>query len=545
MRFKRLLALLLAAALALAVLVGCGSGQQSAARVLLNLLDGKYPNISIEIDPDLEADLRQAVNEGETDAEIRAALEEILGPGISFRLLGDGQKGDTAWNLILYPGNDPDAAGRSAFAEWNKVFAFLPKDGQYGTKIAMIETENGYALLVQATVDRAGSRDDDDDEPEGPGYIKNDDNSYTVTSSNGLQNLFTREWAEASKATITLLAGNYNISSTFGSEDDPFLGTLTGQKGSTTITLQAGSNGLFVQIGKSGSTVGTVENITFNVQTDITNTSTISVPSQGMTATYFYAGTVAGYNCGEITGCTVTGGTIISANKDDNASTSWNYAGGIAGYNGTGGTITDCTVTGCTITGANFAGGLVGVNNGIINDSCEVKNTGVSADADARADARAGGLVGWNAGDNAKVTGTYSGTGTITATATGANSNAHAGGLVGYNSSTVTGRYSGSSTITATAEGTTNSYAYAGGLVGYNLNGIVTADWTPPNSSALGTIKAAADSNTASVPNGDENNPNTDKAPEDATGTDIRASAGTKWGSDSSGQPAAYTTTSP
>ena len=75
MRFKRLLALLLAAALALAVLVGCGSGQQSAAQALLKLLDGKYPNISIEIDPDLEADLRQAVHEGETDAEMRALLE--------------------------------------------------------------------------------------------------------------------------------------------------------------------------------------------------------------------------------------------------------------------------------------------------------------------------------------------------------------------------------------------------------------------------------------------------------------------------------------
>ena len=85
MRFKRLLALLLAAALALAVLVGCGSGQQSAAQALLNLLDGKYPNISIEIDPDLEAALRKAVSQAETEEEIRAALEEILGPGISFR----------------------------------------------------------------------------------------------------------------------------------------------------------------------------------------------------------------------------------------------------------------------------------------------------------------------------------------------------------------------------------------------------------------------------------------------------------------------------
>ena len=43
MRFKRLLALLLAAALALAVLVGCGSGQQSVASALLKLAGRQIP----------------------------------------------------------------------------------------------------------------------------------------------------------------------------------------------------------------------------------------------------------------------------------------------------------------------------------------------------------------------------------------------------------------------------------------------------------------------------------------------------------------------
>ena len=107
MRFKRLLALLLAAALALSLLAGCGGKNQSLAQVILNLLDGQYTNVTVEIDPDLEAALRKAVSQAETEEEIRAALEEILGPGISFRLLGDGQKGDTAWNLILYPERRP------------------------------------------------------------------------------------------------------------------------------------------------------------------------------------------------------------------------------------------------------------------------------------------------------------------------------------------------------------------------------------------------------------------------------------------------------
>lgn len=80
MRFKRLLALLLAAALALSLLVGCGSGKnQSLSQMLLNLLDGQYQNVSVEIDSDLEAKLRQAISQSETDEELRAALEQLLG----------------------------------------------------------------------------------------------------------------------------------------------------------------------------------------------------------------------------------------------------------------------------------------------------------------------------------------------------------------------------------------------------------------------------------------------------------------------------------
>lgn len=91
MRFKRLLALLLAAALALSLLVGCGGGKnQSLSQMLLNLLDGQYQNVSVEIDSDLEAKLRQAISESETDEELRAALEQLLGGGISFQRLGSG-----------------------------------------------------------------------------------------------------------------------------------------------------------------------------------------------------------------------------------------------------------------------------------------------------------------------------------------------------------------------------------------------------------------------------------------------------------------------
>ena len=160
---KKLLALLLAAALALSLLAGCGGGKsQSLSQMLLNLLDGQYQNVSVEIDSDLKAKLRQAISQSETDEELRAALEQLLGGGISFQRLGSGQQGDTAWTLIIYPGTDPDAAARSVYLDLDKVFAALPADGVYSSGFAMAEMENGYAILVRATVDKAGTEDKPD-----------------------------------------------------------------------------------------------------------------------------------------------------------------------------------------------------------------------------------------------------------------------------------------------------------------------------------------------------------------------------------------------
>lgn len=160
---KKVTALLVSAALVLALLAGCGGGRnQSLSQMLLNLLDGQYQNMSVEIDSDLESKLRQASSESETDEELRAALEQLLGGGISFQRLGSGQQGDSAWTLILYPGTDPNAAARSVYLDLDKVFAALPADGQYSSGFAMVEMENGYAILVKATVDKAGTEDKPD-----------------------------------------------------------------------------------------------------------------------------------------------------------------------------------------------------------------------------------------------------------------------------------------------------------------------------------------------------------------------------------------------
>ena len=421
MQIRKWLALLVSAALALSLLAGCGG--KALSQVILDLLEGQYANVSVEMDPDLEADLRQAVHEGETDAEIRAALEKILGSGVSFRLIGDGQQGDSAWNLILYPGNDPDAAARSAFTEWNKVFGSLPRDGQYTAQIAMIETENGYAILVQATVDKAASRDDDDDdddddEPEKPYSVEMTNgqvSKVTVDADEGFQYvLFGGSASEDEEekalaaarekgfegATIELAAGEtYTVSQTFAENNGTFKGILKGKSPDNKATINiTGGNGLFEQI--SG---GTVENITFEVQTAISNTY-----SDGGTTR---AGAVAGQNKGTISNCDVTinAGGSITANGTSDV-----YAGGIVGTNESGHEISGCKVTinGGSITATNgdnyvYAGGIAGENRGTIID-CDVEGS-YSSDSSATADISvanadysfttyAGGIAGCNQG---------------------------------------------------------------------------------------------------------------------------------------------------
>ncbi len=481
MRFKRLLALLLAAALALSLLAGCGGGE-SVASALLKLLDGRYPNISIEIDPELEADLRQAISQAEAEnagddaAAIRAALEKLVGSTVTFRNLGDGQQGDTTFDLVFYAGTDPDKAAQAAYSQWNIVFANVPDDGKYTAALAMVQAENGCFALVKATVEQAGTvdkPDTDDDEPDEPEKPKEPyevtmDKTGTVTditvgTSEGLSQILSGTAAGGSEeeknalieacndgfedVTIKLEPNTtYTVSQQFAGNDSIFKGTLQGaDKKSTTITLTGSCNGLFRQIDSSG----TVKDITFDVQANISNTyegdsdlilinytiyagavaglnvgtisncdvklnnSIIKIEEVGG---QYRAGGIVGQNSGTITGCTVTGGTIQVESQ-------LAFAGGIAGYNSlngtTGGEITNCTVTDAIIKadgdGGAMAGGLVGDNNdGKITGSCEVKDTSVTAQTGSMG-AFAGGLVGRNNSGTVTGTYTYTGSGTLTA----------------------------------------------------------------------------------------------------------------------------------
>ena len=511
---KKLLALLLAAALALSLLAGCGGGE-SAASALLKLLDGRYPNISIEIDPELEADLRQAIrkaeaeNAGDDAAVIRAALETALGSTITFRYLGDGQKGETAFDLVFYAGSDPDKAAQAAYSQWHPILSNVPDDGKYDTSLAMVETNSGVWMLVKATVEKAGSRDDGPDPvtleklsvtgPTGPFYaggyfntigmvvtatysdsstkdidlnqctlkidgqttekyrftkVKNysltvsfggqtatvtipvsdnadgyyeDDDTYFVTGSNGLQNLYKSNPTAFANATITL-----NSPVTLDDawpENITFTGELNGNGNTITLTENR-TQGLFDEING-----GTVENVHLKIG-NISGTGSVG----GIAGTLRSGGTV--------TGCSVTGGSIsISGISGD--------VGGVVGFN-SGGSVTACYST-SAVNGGSNTGGVVGhnYNGGTVND-CYSTGT-VSCGS-------AGGYAGGVVGENSlysSVTGCYHVDGEVSGGA--------AGGVVGEND----GSTNSGCTVTGGAITATTTGAYAGGIAGYNKNGTI------------------------------------------------------------------------
>ena len=472
---KKLLALLLAAALALSLLAGCGG--ESVASALLKLLDGRYPNISIEIDPELEADLRQAIrkaeaeNAGDDAAVIRAALEKLVGSTVTFRNLRNGQQGDTTFDLVFYSGTDPDKAAQAAYSQWNIVFDNVPDDGKYDTSLAMVETNSGVWMLVKATVEKAGTvdkPDKDDDEPEPPepekGYTEEKDSdgnvTYTIKAENGLQELFNdKNDSDFDGITITLEA---SVPYTVNTDDGPLAETFKGelQGNGATVTIKDGTQGLF------NTNDGTVQDV------DIQVTGTISNPGGTI-------GAVAGTNNGTIQNCDVTGDTIESTNKGNvGGIVGYNYGtikscssaaavkngqntGGIAGSNSGGGSITDCCSTGTVTSGNSYSntGGVVGDNNGATITACySIGNiTGSGGEYSC-----AGGVAGANmpkpGSGNGRIIACYS---------TGKVSGTTVGGVVGWNStsSAVIACYHADGEVSRSIEGGT-----AGGVVGQNGN---------------------------------------------------------------------------
>ena len=288
---KKVTALFVSAALALSLLLtGCGGGK-ALSQVIADLLSGLYTNVDVEVDSDLTAALKKAPAEGGTEDEILTRLVNnlnITGGSITFTRLGDGQQGDHGVDLVFQTGSDPDAAARSALAQWASVFGSLPDDGSYRAHVSMIEAENGYYIAVDVEVLKAGTPDkgetDPDPEPD-PGY-RVEDGTYFVTNATGLI-----AWADHVRAgnwdTNCTLTADINLA---GKEWTPigtdsshaYTGTFNGN-GKTITGLTINSSSQYV--GMFGYLNGEVTKLTL---------ASVSITSSWSDKTYAAVGAVAG-----------------------------------------------------------------------------------------------------------------------------------------------------------------------------------------------------------------------------------------------------------
>lgn len=206
-----------------------------------------------------------------------------------------------------------------------------------------------------------------------------------------------------------------------------------------------------------------------------------------------YSSNFTGTNAGAIAG--VNNGRIENITTIGNEVTATDNAGGIVGINNSGqfdtnGILTDgidnVESTGSVIAnnGA-IAGGLVGTNNGGINNS--FSDSAVTVVSTATAD-HLGGAVGYNTGDIRLVDslgvtngGTSSNVGGIIGTNEGnmysgynesiVSGHNNVGGIIGTNSGTVNNIVNATA---VTGEDTTDASQYVGGLIGANNSGIVS-----------------------------------------------------------------------
>ena len=441
---KKLTALLVSAALALSLLLtGCGNGSRALSQVIADLLSGQYNNVTVEVDPALTAALKKAAAEGGTEEEILTRLVNNLnlsGGSITFNNLGDRQQGQHGVTLTFQAGSDPDAAARSAFTEWNRVFSSLPDDGSYRAHVSMIEAENGYYIAVDVEVLKAGTPDkgetDPDPEPD-PGY-RVEDGTYFVTNATGLI-----AWA------AHVRAGNWNTNCTLeadieltgswepiGTAQTPYTGTFDGNdKTISGLTIDSSSQ----YVGMFGYLKGEVTKL---------NLANVNITSSWSDNPYAAVGAVAGYitSSSSITGCSVSG-SITSEGANSNA-------GGLVGQNY--GTISNCQVKDLTIKGPSSngrLGGVVGSNSKTVED-CQVENLTITNGTNV------GGVAGQTSSSSSALTGCSVKDSSVTGSSI-------SGGVVGNFSS---GEVAGCS-VESTTVATDGIFGTSGGVIGSQTGG--------------------------------------------------------------------------
>lgn len=444
---KKVTALFVSAALALSLLLtGCGGGK-ALSQVIADLLSNLYDNVAVEVDSDLTAALKKAAAEGGTEDEILTALVNnlnITGGSITFTRLGDGQQGDHGVDLVFQTGSDPDAAARSALAQWASVFGSLPDDGSYRAHVSMIEAENGYYIAVDVEVLKAGTPDkgetDPDPEPD-PGY-RVEDGAYFVTNATGLI-----AWADHVRAgnwdTNCTLEADIELTGSWepiGTAQTPYTGTFNGNgKTITGLTIDSSSQ----YVGMFGYLKGEVTKL---------NLANVNITSSWSDNPYYAAvGAVAGYitSSSSITGCSVSG-SITSEGANSNA-------GGLVGQNY--GTISNCQVKDLTIKGPKGPssngrlGGVVGSNSKTVED-CHVENLTITNGTNV------GGVAGQTPSSSSALTGCSVKDSSVTGSSI-------SGGVVGNFSS---GEVAGCS-VESTTVATDGIFGTSGGVIGSQTGG--------------------------------------------------------------------------
>ena len=399
MRIKRLLALVLSAAMALTLFAGCCS--PSLLQLLLDLLQEQYQNITVTAEDDLDAALREAVSEYDTLEEMDAALAQTLGKTVEFESLRSARAGDKAFDLVYRAGTDTEAMARLTYTEWNKILGSLPASGQYLADLAVRKAGGGYYILVDITVKKGSSSggnhnsgdDEENSQPVDPtptlkGYEwdKENENTILVHTNKGLQQVFFEDMATDDPELMTARAGgfeditikldsrdDYVVSQTF--DETLFLGTLTSTEDpEDNATINISQSGMFLVNN------GTISNINFCVTGEINGIETIGT----LNLTAFQTGVVAYANTGAIESCNVTFkndgkivansnsiglmvsiGGIVGANygaiekcsvtdgvievNDVNSEGAVIYVGGIAGYDASGANAHPSEITGSTV----------------------------------------------------------------------------------------------------------------------------------------------------------------------------------------------------
>lgn len=534
---KKVTALLVSAALVLTLLAGCG-GSKALSQVIADLLSGLYTNVDVEVDSDLTAALKKAAAEGGTEDEILTRLVNnlnITGGSITFTRLGDGQQGDHGVDLVFQTGSDPDAAARSALAQWASVFGSLPDDGSYRAHVSMIEAENGYYIAVDVEVLKAGTPDkgetDPDPEPD-PGY-RVEDGTYFVTNATGLIawadhvragnwdtnctltadiNLAGKEWTpigtdsshaytgtfDGNGKTITGLTidsssqyvgmfgyldgtvkdlelANVDITSSWSTQPAGFVGAVAGNTSSNCNIANCFVSGNIVIRGtnsQAGGLVGKNFGAIFNCQV---NNLTITGPSSG---NYIYLGGVVGSNSKTVEDCQVENLTI----------TNGSYVGGVTGENSASSSapVTGCSVKNSSVTGRSSSGGVAGVFYSGEIAGCSVDGTTVATDG---LTGKSGGVIGSQTGGT--VMACYFANGWI-----------NGNDALTPNLGGVAGAQTGGSLIACYSTGggdlDTSNSTYAGGVVGNKtINGQVTACyWSGKQTNDFGSLGSQLDNAT-------------------------------------------------